>query len=107
MRILKIKKGFITNSSGSYEWIPPAENPSPVKNNSQNQIAPQPSSVNTKSSVIQESRTQKVAESAPKEGLDPSVVVIGAFIAIISIIAIMAEFVKKLLIRIKRNKKKL
>ncbi|MBU4099705.1 hypothetical protein KJ980_08755 [Patescibacteria group bacterium] len=109
MKILKIKKGFITNSSGSYEWIPPQEN-NPSGDNSQpaQPVQPtQPLSPAASSPAISKSYSaQSNSDAGVKgSGLDPSIMLFGAFFIVVVIIAIVAEIAGKIRRKIKNVKK--
>lgn len=96
MKILKIKKGFITNSSGSYEWIPPQENNPPGDNSK----PAQPVAISKSYSAQSNSDA-----GAKGGGLDPSIMLFGAFFIMVAIIAIVAEIAGKIRRKIKSVKK--
>lgn len=110
MKILKIKKGFITNSSGSYEWLP--TNTSSAPSNSM-PVAPSQPVNNQPSPTTPPNNTTHKPYIAPtssgnntqRDGLDPSVILLGAIVTIAVVVAIVAEVVKKFLVKIKKDRK--
>lgn len=115
MKILKIKKGFITNSSGSYEWIPPQEN-NPSGGNSQPAQPVQPTQpLSPAASLSPADSSPAISKSylaqnnsnagAGASGLDPATILFGAFFTVVVIIVIVAELAEKIRRKIKSVKK--
>ncbi len=87
LKILKIKKGFITNSSGSYEWLPISNN-APIMN------APLPLPTNTPISNNIANNGANAANNIPKAGLDPNVIVLTAVLGLVVILLGAANIAK-------------
>lgn len=110
MKILKIKKGFITNSSGSYEWLPPANTSSapsiapsqPTSQSNSQSLPAAPSNNITQKPYVEPNSGEN---NAQKNSLDPSVILLAVIVIIIAVIAASAEIVKKILMIIEKNKK--
>jgi hypothetical protein len=104
MRVLKVKRGFITNSSGSYEWIPPV-----------NDSTPTPAPISTPAPVSKQiSKSPFVSGNASSVGnradvqsnsLDPTVIMLGAFLFVVIVFIIVIEAARGVL-RIIRTVKK-
>ncbi len=76
LKILKIKKGFITNSSGSYEWLPVSNN-APLTNT--------PLSLPTTTPIANNVINNSV-NNTPKQGLDPNVITLTAILGLIVVV---------------------
>jgi hypothetical protein len=92
MRILKVKKGFITNSSGSYEWIPPVDNsPSDFTPTAAPAPAPISKQIPKSSSVSSNVSSTANRTDTQNNSLDPSVIMLGALLFVIIVFIIAAE----------------
>jgi len=129
MKILKIKRGFITNSSGSYEWIPPVDtnqgsnnsdaakppqNRENVNNNSERgkNGAGIPAVSVDNSSLTKAQHSYNKADNLENTGnkisrkeLDPSVIVLGALFVVLVVVIIIWKIIRKLFRKSKLIKK--
>lgn len=114
MKILKIKKGFITNSSGSYEWLPintPSEPQNSAPSIVPSQPTPQPNNqslpATPSNNITQKPHIEPNGgeNNAQKNSLDPNVALLAVIVIIIAVIATSAEIVKKILMRMEKDKK--
>lgn len=101
MKILKIKKGFITNSSGSYEWLPTSNN-SPSDLALPATVSPAPSS---QPAINNMAANNPSLENIQKSGLDPSVVLLAAFLGFVIFIIAIFSVIGKILNITKISKK--
>lgn len=106
MKIIKIKKGFITNSSGSYEWLPALNSSSPPT--STPNALPTPSNAATSSMQSNPSPNINTTQNTAvqKNGFDPSVVIFAIIIGIAAIIACIGGIAKEIKKTKKMKKKK-
>lgn len=94
LKILKIKKGFITNSSGSYEWLPMSNNV-PITNT--------PLSLPTNNNIANNSINNTV-NNMPKQGLDPNVMALTAVLGLVVVLLGAANIAKTVYKRSKKGK---
>lgn len=108
MKILKIKKGFITNSSGSYEWLPQASG-SPDIGGAGNTPAPASPSATPQTSALSTvapSGAPVTGARPQKEGLDPSVMVLAVIVSLITVAIGAAKIVKAAIQKLNSRKKR-
>lgn len=98
LKILKIKKGFITNSSGSYEWLPVSNNV-PVTNAPLSLPANPPANNNIANNSI-----NNPVNNMPKQGLDPNVIALTAVLGLIVVVLAAANAAKTVYKKSKKGK---